>query len=694
MITRRFIFRGKEGFHIRPVSQFVKLVKQASSEVTILFDDEQFDGKSPLSIMSACIEDGAAFTLRVHGDDEEAVMTSIENEMVNGADRYFEPVPNESNDSGHNNVSAVVEHDLEQSHEQSHEQSLEQSLEQNTGVAASEGIAIGPAYIYSGLRPVAERTKVSDPQAELKRLSKAVTSLTTQLELLRETSYGEGPDIADAHISLLSDDTFLERISRAALERECSAEFVVLEVLRDFEAEYAKMKNERIRQRLSDIKDICYGLHSELTGVRRDVACIPPGSIIVAQDLLPSDTLRILPHKVAGFILEGGSTNSHTAIVAKSVELPAIVGAAGILSLVSAGSTIAMDGTKGQYWIEPDYEVMDALKSKTEAQAKERETLKAYINSATRTADGVHAAIFANIVSTDDMAPAIERGAEGVGLFRTEFIYMNRDTPPSEREQFVLYGRALAGARGMPVTIRTLDMGGDKPITCLPSKAEDNPFLGKRGIRYSLDNEPVFREQIRALLRASAVGDLHIMLPMITLIEEVRRASEIILEEHAALHGQGSPIGTYKVGIMIETPAAALLSRHLAHMVDFFSIGSNDLIQYTMAADRGNAEVASVGSPYSPAVLSLIKMTADAAADACIGVSICGESAADPLLAPLYLSLGIRTLSVVPGRITALRRYINTLDLSKWTQVCRQIPDLKRARDVRDVLQRLYKTST
>ena len=722
MVTRRFIFRGNEGFHIRPASQFVKLVKQATSEVTILFDGEEFDGKSPLSIMSACIEDGAAFSLIVDGGDEEAVITSIENEMVNGADRYFAPIPIESDDSGHSNVSAVVEQGLEQNAETDSEQnakqdtgrsveqetgrSVEQSLEQNAsaapdlylraqkGVAASEGIAIGPAYIYSGVKPVAECAKVSDAPAELERIAKAVTSLRTQLEFLRETSQGEGADIADAHISLLSDDLFLDRISRVASEHKCSAEFAVLEVLSGFETDYAKLKNERIRQRLSDITDICYGLHSELTGIKRDVTGIPPGSIIAAADLLPSDTLRIIPHKVTGFILEGGSTNSHTAIVAKSLELPAIVGAAGILSLVSTGSTIAMDGTEGQYWIDPDRAVTEALQSQIEAEAKEREALQAYINIATGTADGVHAEILANIVSPDDMAPAIERGAEGVGLFRTEFIYMNRDMPPSEEEQFTLFERALASARGRPVTIRTLDMGGDKPITCLPSKAEDNPFLGKRGIRYSLDGEPVFREQIRALLRASAFGDLHIMLPMITVVEEVERALEIIGEESAALRGQGRPIRGYKVGIMIETPAAALLSRHLASMVDFFSIGSNDLIQYTMAADRGNTEVASLGSPYSPAVLSLIKMTADAAIDAGIGISICGESASDPLLAPLYLSFGIMTLSVVPGRIAALRRYINSLDLSKWTQAYRQIPDLKRAGDVRDALQGLYKTST
>ena len=707
MIKREFVFQGKEGFHVRPASQFAKLVKSALSSVTLVFDGEEYDGKSPLSIMSACIEDGAEFALHISGDDEEAVLVSVEDVMVCGAERYFMTVCKET--GGHDKVSAGEASAEETSDADTGcpaeetsdaddscpadtsdaDDSCPADTDHNayTGVAASDGVAIGPAYVFAGTKPAAVFMQTHDIKKEEERLLDAVSSLQCDLQSLCDSSKGEGADIAQAHIDLLSDESFVARIKEVVRTSECCAEYAVLTALQGFETEFAGLKNERIRQRIADITDISYGLHGKLTGTGRGVSFIPPDSIVVAQDILPSDMLRILPYNPAAFLLEGGGVSSHAAIVAKSMALPAIVGAEGVLSKVKSGCTIALDGKKGRYWIDPDAAETNAIKRQIADDAADRESLRAYINIATKTINGIEVKLLANVFSTDDMEAAVEQGAQGVGLFRTEFMYMNREMPPSCEEQFAIYKRVMELADGRPVTFRTLDMGGDKPISCLPSKAEDNPYLGRRGIRYSLGNIPVFTEQLRALLMASIYGDLRIMLPMITVPDEIKRSRLLLCDVSDELKRNGVRTGNYKTGIMIETPSAAIISRHLSGMVDFFSIGSNDLTQYTMAADRSNTDVAAIGSPYSPAVLQLIRMTADAGKAADIEVCVCGESASDPLLVPLYISMGIRSLSMVHGRIAGLRRYINNLDLQKWILERPCLPDLTTADEVRDALK-------
>ncbi len=679
MITRSYIFRGAEGFHVRPATRFSKLAKDFAGQVTIVYNGESFDGKSPMEIMSACIEDGARFSLRIEGEDEKTLVRTVREQMSEGGERCFEELP------GGEEASPLPPPAAESKRNDAEER----EAQPRGGLGASPGLALGRAFVFSPEPPSADPQESPDQPGELARLNEAAAGVAGELRAMLDRLDEETKkELIGAHLALLEDERFLGR-SRERIDRlRCGAEYAVLAALEELEEEYGALGNERMRLRLADLRDLCYRLYEKLTGKSLRLESVPPDSILVARDLLPSDTVSLEPSAVRGFIVEEGGASSHTAILARSMGIPAIVGARGVLSRVSGGDLVLMDGERGSYQVNPDVAAVEGYREKLRERQEKEALLDRFRRADTVTRDGTRLRLMANLFSGRDAAEAVRQGAEGVGLFRTEFLYMNRAFPPSAGEQYQIYAEVLDTLDGRPCTIRTLDAGGDKPIACLTLPKESNPFLGVRGIRYSLRQEEVFRQQLRALLMASARGPLRIMLPMVTLTEEVRRTRELLRQEEAELRREGVPMGRYELGVMIETPAAALISRSLAGLVDFMSVGSNDLTQYAMAADRGNPALGELASPCHPAVLRLIRMAGEAAGEAGIPLSVCGESAADPLLAPLYAAMGVRSLSLSAPGIPKLRSEIHRMDLSARPIDVDVVTGLSTANEVKEALRR------
>jgi len=684
VIERSYRFKGAEGFHVRPATKFTQIASKFKSKVVIRFDDTDFDGKSPLEVMSACIEDGAQFIIQVEGEDEACAIEAIEKTMMEGEDEIFIAMP-----SGKN--SNMVSQQDDKHEEILHAEAADMADEATctlSGIGAAPGIAIGKAFIFTPLEPKAEKLTVSDVTAELARFDRAVEEVAQDLtNLITGLPEGEQKDLMSAHRELLKDATILDRIRNAVSKDKSNAEFAILETYHELQDKYSNLKNERIRLRVADIQDICYRLFEKLTGVSLRLESVPNDSVVLAKNLLPSDTVQLEPETLRGLITEEGGINSHTAILARSLGIPSIVGAKGVLNQVKSADIILMDGNMGFIWINPSKEIEEIYREKINALKEEEAAYSKYRTMKTKTKDGIKVLIGANLFACKDAALAMKEGAEGVGLFRTEFLYMNSETPPDAESQYKIYRNVLEVMKDNPCTIRTLDAGGDKPIDSLTLPTETNPFLGVRGIRYCLENEDIFREQLRALLMASPYGNLRIMIPMVTLVEEVERTRELLIKEENQLKKEGIPVGKYKLGIMIETPAAALISRQLAKVCDFMSIGSNDLVQYTMAADRGNPNLKKIYSPYHPAVLQLIRLTGEAAQEHNIPLSICGESASDPLLTPLYIAMGIRSLSVAIPAIPKLRSIICQMDLRRYSGLAEEVLELSTAEKVIDKLK-------
>lgn len=535
------------------------------------------------------------------------------------------------------------------------------------GVAASSGVAIGKAFVLTNPHLQIETVSIEDPSSEIKRLTDALEQAKAELQEISERAEREmGPDkaaIFQAHLLVLEDPELVETVKGKIAAEKVNAESALHETAQMFIELFEQMDNEYMKERAADIRDVTKRVLSHLLGVKFAAPSdLAEEVIIVAEDLTPSDTAQLDRRYVKGFVTDIGGRTSHSAIMARSLEIPAVVGTKDVTKEAAAGVTIILDGHEGLVIIDPTPEEIETYRKKQVEYERQKSELAKLVHTATTSQDGVHVELAANIGSVQDLAGALENGAEGVGLFRTEFLYMGRDDFPSEDEQFQAYKQVLEQMGEKPVVIRTLDIGGDKHLSYMNLPQEMNPFLGFRAIRLCLEQQDLFRTQLRALLRASAYGNLKIMFPMIATLEEFRQAKAVLEEEKQALLDKGIAVSEQlEVGIMIEIPAAAMIADLFAKEVDFFSIGTNDLIQYTMAADRMNERVSYLYQPYHPAVLRLIHRVIQAAHAEGKWVGMCGEMAGDPVAIPILLGMGLDEFSMSAGSILPARYQISRL---------------------------------
>ena len=538
----------------------------------------------------------------------------------------------------------------------------------NKGIAGSAGYGVGKVVIISDAKPEYENRTITDTDAEIKRYDDAVAAFTEKTHAMAEAmkeSVGEhNAEILEGHILLLTDPG-MDEITKGAIMSGTCAEAAFESTCDMFAGMFQMADDELTRQRATDIGDIKVRMLKILTGTPDvNISEVPAGTILVAEDLTPSMTAGIVKENVAGIITAVGGKTSHSAILARALEIPAVLSVDGIVDMVSDGMTAVVDGCDGICILDPSPEEIEEYQAKREKYLSDKALLEVYRGKDTVTADGVKGHLYGNIGNPEDAKQGAACDGEGVGLFRTEFLFMGASELPSEEEQFQAYKAAAETMEGREVIIRTLDVGGDKDIPYLGLEKEDNPFLGFRAVRYCLQNKDSYRVQLRALLRASAFGDIKIMVPLVTCVDEIRSVKALVKELMAELDAENIAYNKdIQVGAMIETPAASLIADLLAKEADFFSIGTNDLTQYTMAVDRGNAKVAYLYSSYNPAVLRSMKNIIEAANAAGIMVGMCGEAAADPLLIPLLISFGLGEFSVSATSVLATRGTI-----AKWSK--------------------------
>ena len=560
------------------------------------------------------------------------------------------------------------------------------------GIAVSDGIGIGKAYVIKEEQLIYEAT-AEDASKELQRLHQAVDTFCRRTEQLAESIAKsvkpKDAEIIRGHIQMLKDPYMISQMEEK-IQSGASAEAACEEVLNQFIALFSGVDDELTRQRATDVADIKKRMLRILLGAEeKSLAEIPPESVLVTEDLTPSMTAEMKKEHVVGIVTEKGGKTSHSAILAKAMEIPAVLSAEGALNALKDGEPVIVDGSQGLVLPNPQPEEETRYRQQKQAYETEKEILRGYIGRATVTADNETKEVFCNIGNVKDAITAAQKDGEGIGLFRTEFLFMDKPSAPSEEEQFEAYKKAAEIFNGKPVIIRTLDVGGDKGIPYLEMEKEENPFLGFRAVRYCLSHEELYETQLRAILRASAFGNLKIMVPLVTTAAEVRAVKEKVKKIAAELEKSGIEYDHgIQVGIMVETPAASLVADLLARESDFFSIGTNDLTQYTMAADRGNPQVAYLNKPYDPAVLRSIRHIIRCAKNAGIPVGMCGEAAADPLLIPLLLDFGLEEFSVSPTSVLATRYQI-----SKWTKesaasVAKEAMNLETA----DAVERLLRS--
>ena len=536
------------------------------------------------------------------------------------------------------------------------------------GIGGSAGYGVGKVVIISNEVPVYEKKQVADTESEIARFQKAIEVFiekTTAMAQKMKSDVGEqNAQILEGHVMMISDPFMQEEIQNKIKAGAC-AESAVDEACSMFIDMFSQTDDELTRQRATDIGDIRVRILKLLTGTPDvNISEVPHGTILVAKDLTPSMTAGIVKENVAGILTEAGGKTSHSAILARALEIPAVLSVENIVQLVKPDMVVAIDGCEGRAVLEPEEKIIEEYEKKKENYLAEKEALKIYAGKETLTADGKKVELFGNIGKPEEATKVLECGGEGIGLFRTEFLFMDNTKLPTEEEQFLAYKSAAQQINGKPVIIRTLDVGGDKEIPYLGLEKEENPFLGYRAVRFCLHREEIYRIQLRALLRASAFSDIRIMVPLVTCVEEIRKVKQLVEELKKELDKDGIPYKKdIQVGVMIETPAASEIADLLAKEADFFSIGTNDLTQYTMAVDRGNAKVAYLYSTYQPAVLRSMKRIIEEGNRAGIMVGMCGEAAADPLLTPLLISFGLGEYSVSAASVLQTRAAI-----SKWTK--------------------------
>lgn len=538
------------------------------------------------------------------------------------------------------------------------------------GKSVFSGITIGPLALFHRNTVSTARRHVKDTEAETKRFQQARLTSIEQLKDMYEKAVQkvgeEEAAVFEVHQMMLDDDDYIDNIVTLITQEKINAEAAVEETAQQFSEMFRSMDDAYMKERAADVLDISRRIQVQLCGGEANDFSAYDGVILAADDLAPSETLQLDTDKILGFVTSGGSTNSHTAILARTLGITAVVNTETQLHTDVEGKTAIVDGFTGTVYLDPDPDTLDKMKEK-QAEAEERKIrLEAYRGKESVTADGYKVNVFANIGNPDNVPQALANDAEGIGLFRSEFLYLENATYPTEEQQFEAYKKTAEMMEGKTVVIRTLDIGADKKVDYFDLKAEENPAMGMRAIRICLTRPTLFKTQLRALCRASAYGKIAIMFPMIISVDEVRRSRELLRQVQTDLKREGIAFDeSMEVGIMIETPAAALISDELAKEVDFFSIGSNDLTQYTLAIDRQQMDLDNFFNPHHPALLKLIEMTVKNGHKEGIWVGICGELGADLSLTEDFLRMGVDELSVSPPAVLPLREKIGSIDLSK-----------------------------
>jgi phosphoenolpyruvate-protein phosphotransferase len=535
------------------------------------------------------------------------------------------------------------------------------------GVAASEGVGLGPAFVHIPHELKLERESISKDtvEDELKRFKNAIEAVVRELsetmERLREGGGESEAGIFEAHAEMAEDPELQEDVEERVRNLE-SPEAAVLAVGEEYAETFAAMEDEYLSARADDVRDVASQIAAELTGGKKaGLETLTEPSVVLARNLAPSDTARIPKGMALGFVISEGSRTSHVSIMARSFGIPAVVGVGGALEEALEAEIVAVDGTEGYAIADPDPDMISQFEQKQRDIAAEAALLEEYKHAEARSSDGRRIEVSANLGSAEEAEGALSWGAEGVGLFRTEFLFMQRPELPSEEEQYEVYRQVTEAFGEKPVIIRTVDIGGDKDLPGVDQPEEENPFLGWRGIRMCLDVPELFKPQLRAILRAAPYGNLKIMFPMIVDATELRAAKKVLEECREELESEGARSGDLDIGVMVETPAAAVRAKDIATEVSFFSIGTNDLVQYTLAADRGNERLTRLQSADHPAVLDLIEKTCEAAREAGIWVGVCGESAGEPAMIPKLVELGVTELSMSAPSIPRAKKIISEL---------------------------------
>lgn len=566
------------------------------------------------------------------------------------------------------------------------------------GIAASDGVAIAKAYLLVEPDLTFDKNeKVTDVEGEVAKFNSAIEASKVELTKIRNNAEVQlGADkaaIFDAHLLVLDDPELIQPIQDKIKNENANAATALTDVTTQFVTIFESMDNEYMKERAADIRDVSKRVLSHILGVELpNPSMIDESVVIVGNDLTPSDTAQLNKKFVQGFATNIGGRTSHSAIMSRSLEIPAIVGTKSITQEVKQGDMIIVDGLNGDVIVNPTEDELIAYQDKRERYFADKKELQKLRDADTVTVDGVHAELAANIGTPNDLPGVIENGAQGIGLYRTEFLYMGRDQMPTEEEQFEAYKEVLEAMGGKRVVVRTLDIGGDKELSYLNLPEEMNPFLGYRAIRLCLAQQDIFRPQLRALLRASVYGKLNIMFPMVATINEFREAKAILLEEKENLKNEGHDISDdIELGIMVEIPATAALADVFAKEVDFFSIGTNDLIQYTLAADRMSERVSYLYQPYNPSILRLVKQVIEASHKEGKWTGMCGEMAGDETAIPLLLGLGLDEFSMSATSILKARRQINGLSKNEMTELANRAVDCATQEEVIELVNNYVK---
>ncbi|HCZ7262472.1 TPA: phosphoenolpyruvate--protein phosphotransferase [Staphylococcus aureus] len=566
------------------------------------------------------------------------------------------------------------------------------------GIAASDGVAIAKAYLLVEPDLTFDKNeKVTDVEGEVAKFNNAIEASKVELTKIRNNAEVQlGADkaaIFDAHLLVLDDPELIQPIQDKIKNENANAASALTDVTTQFVTIFESMDNEYMKERAADIRDVSKRVLSHILGVELpNPSMIDESVVIVGNDLTPSDTAQLNKEFVQGFATNIGGRTSHSAIMSRSLEIPAIVGTKSITQEAKQGDMIIVDGLNGDVIVNPTEDELIAYQDKRERYFADKKELQKLRDADTVTVDGVHAELAANIGTPNDLPGVIENGAQGIGLYRTEFLYMGRDQIPTEEEQFEAYKEVLEAMDGKRVVVRTLDIGGDKELSYLNLPEEMNPFLGYRAIRLCLAQQDIFRPQLRALLRASVYGKLNIMFPMVATINEFREAKAILLEEKENLKNEGHDISDdIELGIMVEIPATAALADVFAKEVDFFSIGTNDLIQYTLAADRMSERVSYLYQPYNPSILRLVKQVIEASHKEGKWTGMCGEMAGDETAIPLLLGLGLDEFSMSATSILKARRQINGLSKNEMTELANRAVDCATQEEVIELVNNYVK---
>ncbi len=656
--------RNRLGLHARPAARFVSTAGRYEADVRVSKGDKSANAKSINQVATLGVRQGDEIIVTASGPDAAAVLAALrELAEDNFGDR------DEAEDTGY------------EVREPSSEVASTADLATGPlnsdllrGIPASPGVAVGPAALYRPRLPEVVARQVESPADEWRRFQEAVSAARDEIEALyRRAAQQVGQEeaaIFEAHLLFLEDPATLEETRATIFGESLNAEAAWQRQTIALADAYRAMDDEYMRARAADVEDVGQRVLRQLTGVEPPSLDFAQASILIAADLTPSDTARLDPQRVLAICTELGGATAHSAILARALGIPAVVGLGHDVWLVAEGQRVAVDGDGGFFWPEPDEAQLAALAARHDAWQESQRRAKEAGQAPAVTRDGLVIEVAANIGSPKDVGPALEYGAEGVGLFRTEFLFMDRPAAPDEDEQLAAYRQAAGLMGDRPLIIRTLDVGGDKPLPYLGLGEEANPFLGWRAIRFCLERPDIFLPQLRAILRASAAADgaprnVKIMFPMVGTLDEVRQALAMLAQAKDELRAEGLPFNEdLEVGIMIEVPSAVAIAGQLAREVSFFSIGTNDLTQYVMAADRGNPRVAGLANAFQPAVLRMVRDAAEAAHDAGIWIGMCGELAGNPLATPILLGLGLDELSMSAPAIPAVKEAIRGLTMA------------------------------